>query len=79
MTRVLKIGGAALTNESWLKDFAQHAVMMDEPCVIVHGGGPEITAVSQQLGIVAEWHNGKRITPPAALDAAALVLSGRVN
>lgn len=79
MTRVLKIGGAALTNERWLTGFAQHAAIMDEACIIVHGGGPEITAVSQQLGIVAEWHNGKRITPPAALDAAAMVLTGRVN
>jgi acetylglutamate kinase len=79
MTRVLKIGGSALTNSAWLTAFAKHAAMMDEPCVIVHGGGPEITAVSQQLGIQAEWYNGKRITPPAALDAAAMVLTGRVN
>ncbi len=79
MTRVLKIGGAALTDPAWLESFAKHAAMMDEPCVIVHGGGPEITAVSQQLGVIAEWHNGKRITPPAALDAAAMVLTGRVN
>lgn len=79
MKRVLKIGGSALTDERWLTAFAKHAAMMDDPCVIVHGGGPEITAVSQQLGIVAEWHNGKRITPPAALDAAAMVLTGRVN
>ena len=77
--RVLKIGGAALTDTNWLTAFAMRAAMMDEPCVIVHGGGPEITSVSQQLGIEAEWHNGKRITPPAALDAAAMVLSGRVN
>jgi acetylglutamate kinase len=77
--RVIKIGGAALTDTNWLTAFALRAAMMDEPCVIVHGGGPEITSVSQQLGIEAEWHNGKRITPPAALDAAAMVLSGRVN
>ena len=79
MTRVIKIGGAALANESWLQSFALHAAQMAEPCVIVHGGGPEITAVSQQLGIATEWNNGKRVTPPAALDAAAMVLTGRIN
>ncbi|MEO5509382.1 MAG: acetylglutamate kinase [Longimicrobiales bacterium] len=79
MTRVLKIGGAALTDEKWLHAFAAQAARMSEPCVIVHGGGPEITSVSEQLGVTAEWHNGKRVTPPAALDAAAMVLTGRVN
>ncbi len=79
MTRVLKIGGAALTDHSWLQAFAAQFARMSEPSVIVHGGGPEITVVSEQLGIAAEWHNGKRITPPAALDAAAMVLTGRVN
>jgi acetylglutamate kinase len=77
--RVIKVGGAALTDASWLAAFAARAAEMAEPCMIVHGGGPEITQVSQQLGVVAEWHNGKRITPPAALDAAAMVLNGRVN
>jgi acetylglutamate kinase len=76
---VLKIGGAALTDASWLDSFARQAAMMDEPCIIVHGGGPEITTVSEQLGVTAEWNNGKRVTPPAALDAAAMVLTGRVN
>lgn len=79
MTRVLKVGGAALADESWLAAFAAAAASLSEPCVIVHGGGPEITALSQQLGIEAEWHNGKRVTPPAQLDAAAMVLTGRIN
>jgi acetylglutamate kinase len=79
MTRVIKIGGSALTNVGWLQSFAREAAASASPCVIVHGGGPEITAVSEQLGVVAEWNGGRRVTPPAALDAAAMVLSGRVN
>ena len=79
MTRVIKIGGAALTDAGWLQRFAQSAAAMSEPSVIVHGGGPEISALSGQLGIEPEWHEGRRVTPPAALDAAAMVLNGRVN
>ncbi|MGH7445403.1 MAG: acetylglutamate kinase, partial [Longimicrobiales bacterium] len=77
--RVVKIGGAALADASWLTSFAQHAAASGGSLVIVHGGGPEISALSERLGIGVEWVNGKRITPPAALDAASMVLNGRVN
>src|SRR5690606_35446960 len=44
-----------------------------------HGGGPDITALSTRLGIETTWHDGRRVTPPEALDVAAMVLNGRVN
>lgn len=77
--RVVKIGGAALADPAWLHAFARHAAASREPLVIVHGGGPEISALSERLAIPVEWVNGKRITPPAALDAVSMVLNGRVN
>lgn len=77
--RVVKIGGAALADASWLSTFARHAAASGERLVIVHGGGPEISALSERLGVGVEWVNGKRITPPEALDAASMVLNGRVN
>ena len=77
--RVVKIGGAALMDSVWLRQLAFTAFGSTEPLVIVHGGGPEITALSEQLGIEVEWSNGKRVTPPAALDAASMVLNGRMN
>lgn len=76
--QVIKIGGAALSDPAWLTQFAQQAAG-DNHRVIVHGGGPEISALSQQLGIAVEWHNGRRITTPAALDVTAMVLTGRIN
>lgn len=79
MTRVIKVGGAALADAGWLDAFARSAAAMSEPAIIVHGGGPEISALSGRLGIEPEWHEGKRVTPPAALDAAAMVLNGRIN
>jgi acetylglutamate kinase len=77
--RVVKIGGAALADPMWLDVFAQAAAAAPGPLVIVHGGGPDITALSARLGIEVRWHEGRRVTDAGALDAAAMVLCGRVN
>ena len=79
MLRVVKIGGSALTDPEWLAQFASAAASAGAPMVIVHGGGPDISALSDRLGIPVEWHDGRRVTPPEALDVAGMVLSGRVN
>ncbi len=76
---VVKIGGAALGDARWLTSFAAAAARARAPLVVVHGGGPEISALSERLGVGVEWVNGKRITPPAALDVASMALNGRVN
>lgn len=77
--QVVKIGGAALADAAWLSGFAAAVATARAPLVIVHGGGPDITALSDRLGIEVRWHEGRRVTPPEALDVAAMVLSGRVN
>lgn len=77
--KVVKIGGAALGDAAWLSGFAAAAASARTPLVIVHGGGPDITALSDRLGIEVRWHEGRRVTPPEALDVAAMVLTGRVN
>lgn len=76
---VVKIGGAALADARWLATFASAVGAARTPLVIVHGGGPEITALTEKLGIATQWHEGRRVTPPEALDVASMVLSGRVN
>jgi len=76
---VVKIGGSALTDPAWLSQFAAAAAAAKRPFVVVHGGGPEITALSDRLGVGVAWHEGRRVTPPEALDVAAMVLNGRVN
>jgi acetylglutamate kinase len=77
--RVVKIGGSALADAQWLTAFADAVAVAGAPLVIVHGGGPDITALSDRLGIEVRWHEGRRVTPPAALDVASMVLTGRVN
>jgi acetylglutamate kinase len=77
--KVVKIGGAALSDASWLTAFARSAASVPSPLVIVHGGGPDITALSARLGVETRWHEGRRVTPPEALDVASMVLNGRIN
>lgn len=77
--KVVKIGGAALADAGWLSGFAAAVAAVRTPLVIVHGGGPDISALSDRLGIEVRWHEGRRVTPPEALDVASMVLTGRVN
>jgi acetylglutamate kinase len=77
--KVVKVGGAALNDASWLNSFARAAANAPSPLVVVHGGGPDITALSDRLGVEVRWHEGRRVTPPEALDVASMVLNGRVN
>ena len=76
--QVVKVGGAALTDAAWLGEFARHAADGVRR-VIVHGGGPEVSALSQKLGLEVQWNGGRRITSEAALDVATMVLTGRIN
>ncbi|MGQ0560676.1 MAG: acetylglutamate kinase [Gemmatimonadota bacterium] len=80
MLQVIKIGGAALNDASWLERFADAAVQQAHGRVIVHGGGPDITALCAQLGIATSFApSGRRMTSEAALDVTSMVLNGRVN
>ena len=81
MMQVIKIGGAALNDAQWLEKFADAAAKPVEGVtrLLVHGGGPEITELSAQMGLMTEWHNGRRVTSSDALDVASMVLTGRIN
>ena len=79
MVKVVKIGGSALADTGWLAAFGAALAASRVPVVVVHGGGPDISALSERLGIEVQWHEGRRVTPPEALDVAGMVLNGRVN
>lgn len=81
-TVVVKIGGAAMEDPSLLETFAQDVALLRlvgiRP-VIVHGGGPQITAMARRLGIEPLFRNGHRVTDEATLEVARMVLVGLVN
>ena len=81
-TVVIKYGGAAMTDEALRHGVAADIVLMKlvgiNP-VIVHGGGPEITACMTRLDMPVEFIDGLRVTTPEAMELVKMVLVGKVN
>ncbi|HWV57716.1 MAG TPA: acetylglutamate kinase [Longimicrobiales bacterium] len=79
MTRVVKLGGSTLANGEWLSSFASAVAASPSGLVVVHGGGPDVTELSERLGLEVRWSGGRRVTTPESLDVVVMVLSGRTN
>jgi acetylglutamate kinase len=81
-TVVIKYGGAAMTDPELREHVASDIVLMKlvgiNP-VIVHGGGPEITAYMNRLGLPVEFFDGLRVTSDEAMEVVKMVLVGKVN
>jgi acetylglutamate kinase len=79
---VIKFGGNAMTDDKLMEAFAQDVVFLRytgiRP-VVVHGGGPQITAALDKLGVVTEFKAGLRVTTPEAMDVVRMVLVGQVQ
>jgi acetylglutamate kinase len=81
-TVVIKYGGNAMVDENLKRAFAQDIVFMKR-CgvhpVVVHGGGPQISAMLDRLGIVSEFRGGLRVTSAEAMEVVRMVLVGQVG
>lgn len=77
---VVKVGGVAIEQqkEQTLLDLVLLRYVGMQP-VLVHGGGSEITAWSERLGITAKFRDGLRVTDAATIDVVKMVLTGKVN
>jgi acetylglutamate kinase len=79
---VLKYGGNAMTDETLKHAFAADMAFLRN-CgihpVIVHGGGPQISAMLGRLGIPGDFKGGFRVTTSEVLDVARMVLFGQVG
>ncbi len=79
MTTVLKIGGHDIANPAFLTQLARTVADMSAPPVIVHGGGREISALQQKLGLDPQYIDGVRVTDGQTLSVVTMVLCGTVN
>jgi acetylglutamate kinase len=81
-TVVIKYGGAAMTDPELREDFARDVVLLKyvglNP-IVVHGGGPDITAYMQRLNMPVEFVGGLRVSDPGTVEIAKMVLVGKVN
>src|SRR5215470_3638104 len=81
-TAVIKYGGHAMTDGALRDAFAQDVVFLRyaglRP-VVVHGGGPQISAHLDRLGVASTFTAGLRVTTPEMMDVVRMVLTGQVN
>ncbi|AVT40251.1 acetylglutamate kinase [Plantactinospora sp. BB1] len=81
-TVVVKYGGNAMIEPELQRAFAADMVFLRyaglKP-VVVHGGGPQISAMLRRLGITSEFKGGLRVTTPEAMDVVRMVLVGQVG
>src|SRR5918996_891043 len=79
---VVKYGGNAMIDGDLKRAFADDIVFLRlaglKP-VVVHGGGPQISAMFDKLGIVSEFRGRLRVTTPEAMDVVRMVLVGQVG
>jgi acetylglutamate kinase len=82
MTIVIKYGGHAMVDPQLRDDFARDVTLLKfiglNP-VVVHGGGPQINSVLDQMGIRPKFVRGMRMTDEPTMDVVEMVLGGKVN
>src|SRR5215210_6984431 len=81
-TVVIKYGGAAMADPGLREDFARDVVLLKyvgiNP-IVVHGGGPDITAYMERLGMPVNFVGGLRVSDADTVEVAKMVLIGKVN
>jgi acetylglutamate kinase len=81
-TVVIKYGGAAMEDAALREEFARDVVLLKyvglNP-IVVHGGGPEISAYMERLGIPIEFVGGLRVSSEDTVELAKMVLMGKIN
>jgi acetylglutamate kinase len=81
-TVVIKYGGAAMADPSLKEEFARDVVLLKyvgmKP-VVVHGGGPDITAYMERLDLPVQFVEGLRVSDRQTVEVAKMVLVGKVN
>ena len=79
---VIKYGGHAMIDDELKQAFARDMVFLRLAGilpVVVHGGGPQITAMLDRLGLAAEFRGGLRVTTAETIDVVRMVLVGQVG
>ena len=81
-TVVVKTGGRALADDEQARQIAGDVVLMHSVgirCIVVHGGGPQISELLDRFGKASEFTDGHRVTDAESLEITRMVLVGKVN
>jgi acetylglutamate kinase len=81
-TFVIKYGGHAMGDPALARNFAEDIVLLKQVGinpVVVHGGGPQIGAMLERVGVESKFVDGLRVTTKETAEIAEMVLSGAIN
>ena len=81
-TFVLKLGGEVLSSPEALDNVAVQVALLESLSIrvlVVHGGGPQASALSRKMGLEPEMVAGRRVTSPEVLEVAKMVYGGQIN
>ena len=81
-TFVVKLSGEAIEEEARLLLFLEQIEVLHRlgiRVVLVHGGGPQTTALADRLGLATRKIDGRRVTDAATLEAAVMAMAGKAN
>lgn len=79
---VLKLGGEAVADAAALRQVVEQVGVLAElgiRLVVVHGGGPQTTALAERLGLPTRLVGGRRVTTPETLEVAVMTMNGTVS
>ncbi|GAA0749445.1 acetylglutamate kinase [Gaetbulibacter jejuensis] len=77
--KVIKIGGNIIDNEDVLQAFLKDFSTIEEPKLLVHGGGKLATKLANQMQVEVKMIDGRRITDAETLDIITMVYAGKIN
>lgn len=81
-TFVVKAGGGVFGDPAATRALVEQIAVLHSlgiRVVFVHGGGPQLTEVTEKLGVPTQMIEGRRVTDSQSIDATAMVLSGLIN
>ena len=81
-TFVIKAGGGVFGNAALTQSLIEQISIlhyMGVRVVMVHGGGPQVTEVSEAMGVKAQMVQGRRVTDEKSIEVSSMVLNGLIN
>ncbi|MBX7202034.1 MAG: acetylglutamate kinase [Bacteroidia bacterium] len=76
---IIKIGGNIIDQSDALTAFLKQIAQLNQPFILVHGGGKIATSISTRLGITTQMSGGRRITNQDTLQVVTMVYAGLIN
>ena len=77
--QIVKIGGNVINNERALNSFLKDFAVLEDPKILVHGGGKRASEISSAMGLVPQMINGRRVTDTTTVEVVTMVYAGLLN